>query len=114
MQLEYLKTANSMLVWIGCIPGVALVLIQAYMFMMRAWKTLIQSAIGAAATSALTAIGTATTMGDVNWGLVASTACLSAIASLLMNVKANLPELEQEAVDVEFDEDGEDHGTESE
>lgn len=39
MQLEYLKTANSMLVWIGCIPGVALVLIQAYMFMMRAWKT---------------------------------------------------------------------------
>ena len=74
--------------------------------MMRAWKTLIQSAIGAAATSALTAIGTATSMGEVKWGMVASTACLSAIVSLLMNVKASLPELEQETVDVEF-KDGE-------
>ena len=45
--------------------------------LMRAWKTLIQSAIGAAATAALSAIGTATTMGQVNWGLVVSTACLS-------------------------------------
>lgn len=61
--------------------------------MTRAWKTLIQSAIGAAATSALTAIGTATTMGEVAWGAVASTACLSAIVSLLMNLKANLPEV---------------------
>lgn len=38
MQLEYLKTANSLAMWIGCIPGVALVIVQAYMFMMRAWK----------------------------------------------------------------------------
>lgn len=36
--LEYLKTANSMAMWIGCIPAVTLVMIQAYMFMMRAWK----------------------------------------------------------------------------
>lgn len=80
----------------------------------RAIKTLIQSAIGAAATACLTVIGTSTTMGQVDWKLVASTACLSAIVSMLMNIKANLPELENEAVDVEFDEDGEDHGTESE
>ena len=39
MQLEYLKTANSLAMWIGCIPGVALVIVQAYLFMMRAWKT---------------------------------------------------------------------------
>lgn len=74
--------------------------------LMRAWKTLIQSAIGAAATSALTAIGTATSMGEVRWGMVASTACLSAIVSLLMNVKANLPEVTEE--------EGEEDGTESE
>ena len=39
MQLEYLKTANHLLVWIGCIPGVALVLIQAFMFLKRTWET---------------------------------------------------------------------------
>lgn len=61
--------------------------------LMRAWKTLIQSAIGAAATAALAAIGTSTTMGEVNWGMVASTACLSAIVSMLMNLKAELPEV---------------------
>lgn len=61
--------------------------------LMRAWKTLVQSAIGAAATAALTVIGTSATMGEVNWVTVASTACLSAIVSLLMNVKAELPEV---------------------
>jgi len=74
--------------------------------MTRAIKTLIQSAIGAAATSCLAVIGTSTTMGQVDWKLVASTACLAAIVSALMNIKANLPELEAEAVDVEF-KDGE-------
>lgn len=59
----------------------------------RAWKTLIQSAIGSAATAMLTVIGTSTTMGQVNWGLVASTACLSAITSMLWNIKAELPEV---------------------
>ena len=66
--------------------------------LMRAWKTLIQAAIGAAATAALSAIGTAQTMGDVNWGLVASTACLAAIVSLLMNVKADLPETRETVI----------------
>lgn len=73
---------------------------------MRAIKTLVQSAIGAAATACLSAIGSSTTIGQVDWKLVASTACLAAIVSALMNIKANLPELEAEAVDVEF-KDGE-------
>ena len=63
---------------------------------MRAIKTLIQSAIGAGASAALATIGTSATMGEVQWGLVASTACLAAIVSLLMNVKANLPEVTEE------------------
>ena len=59
----------------------------------RAWKTLIQSAIGSAATAMIAVIGSSTTMGQVNWGLVASTACLSAITSMLWNIKAELPEV---------------------
>ena len=59
----------------------------------RAVKTLIQSAIGAAASAALATIGTSATMGEVNWSLVASTAGLAAIVSVLMNVKAQLPEV---------------------
>lgn len=64
--------------------------------MMRAWKTLIQSAIGAGATACLSVIGTSTTMGEVNWGMVASTAVLAMIVSMLMNIKASLPEVTQE------------------
>lgn len=62
----------------------------------RAIKTLVQSAIGAGATAALTVIGTSTTLGEVNWGMVASTAVLAMIVSVLMNIKANLPECEEE------------------
>jgi len=61
----------------------------------RAVKTLIQSAIGAAASAALATIGTSATMGEVNWGLVASTAGLAAIVSVLMNIKAQLPEVKE-------------------
>lgn len=39
MELAYLKTANSMGMWISCIPAVALVLFQAWIFMKRAWET---------------------------------------------------------------------------
>ncbi|MGM9639627.1 MAG: DUF5058 family protein [Butyricicoccaceae bacterium] len=39
MELEYLKTANSIGMWISCVPAVALVLFQAFIFMKRAWKT---------------------------------------------------------------------------
>ena len=60
---------------------------------MRAVKTLIQAAIGAAASAALAAIGSASTIGDVNWGIVASTAGLAAIVSVLMNISRELPEV---------------------
>ena len=62
----------------------------------RAIKTLVQSAIASAATSMLAVIGTATTLGEVNWGTVASTAVLSMIVSVLMNLKTKLPECEEE------------------
>ena len=39
MELAYLKTANSMGMWISCIPAVVLVLFQAFIFMRRAWQT---------------------------------------------------------------------------
>ena len=52
----------------------------------RALKTLIQSAIGCAAVAALSAIGTANVMGAVDWQYVASSACLAAVVSLLMNM----------------------------
>lgn len=39
MELEYLKVANSPLLWIACIPAVALVIVQAFMFAKRAWIT---------------------------------------------------------------------------
>ena len=51
----------------------------------RAIKTLAQSAIAA--------IGTTATFGGVDWKLVASTAALSALLSLLTSV-AGLPEVE--------------------
>lgn len=55
----------------------------------RALRTLVQ----AAAAAALTAIGGAHTMGEVNWGTVASMAGLAAIMSLLTSVTTQLPEL---------------------
>lgn len=56
--------------------------------LVRALRTLIQ----AAASSAIVAIGSATTMGEVNWVVVASTAGLSAILSLLTSLATGLPE----------------------
>ena len=52
----------------------------------RAIKTLVQSAIGCAAVAALSAIGSASVMESVDWRYVASSACLAAIVSLLMNI----------------------------
>ena len=50
----------------------------------RAVKTVAQTAVGA--------IGASVAMGDVNWPLVASTAVLSGIVSLLTSV-SGLPEV---------------------
>ena len=51
----------------------------------RALKTLAQSAVAA--------IGTTAALGDVDWKLVASTAALAAVLSLLTSV-AGLPEVD--------------------
>ena len=53
----------------------------------RAVKTVAQTAVGA--------IGASVAMGDVNWPLVASTAVLSGIVSMLTSV-AGLPEVQAE------------------
>lgn len=57
----------------------------------RALRTLIQ----AAASAAIVAIGTAQTIGEVDWSLVAGTAGLAAILSLLTSL-TGLPELKKE------------------
>ena len=51
----------------------------------RALKTVAQAALGA--------IGSAVMISEVNWGVVAGTAALAGIASLLTSVKG-LPEVE--------------------
>jgi len=57
--------------------------------LIRAFRTLIQ----VASSAAVTAIGTATTLGEVDWKYVASTAALSAIISVLMSFATGLPEV---------------------
>lgn len=52
----------------------------------RALKTICQTAVAS--------IGVSSTMGDVNWGIVGSTALLAGIISILTSV-AGLPEVEE-------------------
>lgn len=52
----------------------------------RAVKTLIQSAIGMAAGAAIVAIGDNATITAVDWPYVAGCAALAAVVSILMNL----------------------------
>lgn len=55
----------------------------------RALRTLVQ----VAASAAITAIGTASTIGEVDWKYVASTSALAAVLSILMSLATGLPEV---------------------
>ena len=52
-------------------------------------------AVRSVAQSAIASIGTSAALGDVNWVLVASTAALTGILSILTSV-AGLPEVKEE------------------
>ncbi len=63
---------------------------------MKNWKTWLKAAgvraVKTLAQTAVATIGTAAAMGEVNWVLVASSATLAAVLSLLTSV-AGLPEV---------------------
>lgn len=61
------------------------------MFTMKWAKAAAVRAIKTVAQAAVAAIGSSAALGDVNWALVASTAALSGVLSLLTSV-AGLPE----------------------
>ena len=54
--------------------------------LVRALKTLVQSAAGMAAAAALVAIGDNNIISDVGWRYVAESAALAAVVSILMNI----------------------------
>jgi hypothetical protein len=64
------------------------------MFTMKWAKAAAVRAIKTVAQAAVAAIGSSAALGDVNWTLVASTAALSGILSLLTSV-AGLPEVKE-------------------
>jgi hypothetical protein len=66
---------------------------------MKNWKVWLKAAavraLKTVAQSAIATIGTSAAMGDVNWVLVASTAAVAGILSLLTSI-AGLPEVKAE------------------
>ena len=64
------------------------------MFTMKWAKAAAVRAIKTFAQAAVAAIGSSAALGDVNWALVASTAALSGVLSLLTSV-AGLPEVKE-------------------
>lgn len=64
------------------------------MFTMKWAKAAAVRAVKTVAQAAVAAIGSSAAMGDVNWPLVASTAALSGVLSLLTSV-AGLPEVKE-------------------
>lgn len=62
---------------------------------MKKWaKAAAVRAVKTVAQAAVAAIGSSAALGDVNWALVASTAALSGVLSLLTSV-AGLPEVKE-------------------
>lgn len=64
------------------------------MFTMKWAKAAAVRAVKTVAQAAVAAIGSSAALGDVNWPLVASTAALSGVLSLLTSV-AGLPEVKE-------------------
>ncbi len=64
------------------------------MFTMKWAKAAAVRAVKTVAQAAVAAIGSSAALGDVNWTLVASTAALSGVLSLLTSV-AGLPECKE-------------------
>ena len=80
------------------------------------WKASTIRAIRTIAQTAVSLIGTAVVMSDVNWGVVVSASILSGILSILTSIATGLPEVEyaehiymshEEPEDAEVVEDGE-------
>ena len=63
-------------------------------FMKKWFKAAAVRAVKTVAQAAVAAIGSSAALGDVNWPLVASTAALSGVLSLLTSV-AGLPEIKE-------------------
>lgn len=63
-------------------------------FMKKWFKAAAVRAVKTVAQAAVAAIGSSAALGDVNWPLVASTAALSGVLSLLTSV-AGLPEVKE-------------------
>lgn len=80
------------------------------------WKASLIRAVRTIAQTALSLIGTAVVLSDVNWPVVVSASALSGLLSILTSIAAGLPEVEyaehiymshEEPDDSEVVEDGE-------
>lgn len=63
-------------------------------YMKKWFKAAVMRAIKTVAQTAAATIGTSATMGEVNWALVASSAAVAGVLSLLTSV-AGLPEVKE-------------------
>lgn len=56
------------------------------------WKAALIRAVRTVAQSAIAVIGTSTVLGDINWTMVASSAAVAGILSVLNSIVTGLPE----------------------
>ena len=62
--------------------------------MKKFWKAALIRAVRTLCQSAIAAIGSSAILSDVNWSIVASTAVLAALLSVLNSIATGLPEAE--------------------